>query len=76
MLLFLWYNRAQLFKTYGLDWEITEQQTKENEYLLKSSHLLLDSVYKSPLYYKTKRNKTFHLFHRNQEKMLRYMYFD
>lgn len=34
-------------------------------YLFKSSHLLLDSVHKSPLYYKAKRkekNKTKHFF--------------
>lgn len=70
---FFSYVIRPILKTYGLYFEIPEEQTRENEYLFKRSHLLLDSVHKSPLYYKTKRNKTFHLFHMNQEKMLRYI---
>lgn len=46
-----------ILETQELYFEITEEQTKVNEYLFKSSHLLLDSVYKSPLYYKTKKKQ-------------------
>jgi hypothetical protein len=59
---------------YGLDFEIIEKQTKQNEYLFKSSHLLLDSVDKSPLYYKTKKKKNSFFLHESRKKNLRYIY--
>lgn len=46
----------------------------KSKYLFKSSHLLLDSVYKSPLYYKTKKKQNSSFFHMSEEKHLRYIY--
>lgn len=63
--------KSPIFTICGLYFEITEKQTKEDEYLFKSSHLLLDSIHKSPLYYKAKRNKKVFIFHTNQEKKIK-----
>lgn len=53
-----------------LHFAIMSQKTKEHEYLFKRSHLLLDSVYKSPLYDKTKKKPTFHSFSHEPRKTI------
>lgn len=54
-LICLRHKEAQSLKVMG-------RQVEDHAYLFKSSHLLLDSVHKSPLYYKAKREKIKHFF--------------
>lgn len=63
------------FETQGLYFEIREEQMKENKYLFKSGHLLLDSVYKPPLYYKTEKKQNISTFSHEPRKKFKVHFF-